>query len=70
MDNKELIYTLRTEAWEIDQLIKRLQKRSESLTVLADGLEAPIRAVEEKPQTETKFRKIVDSIYGEKPKRK
>ena len=69
MNRKELVYTIRNEAYEIEAAIKKLQQRSDNLKSLADDLEAATKPPEKETQPPGKFRKIVDSIYGEKPKK-
>ena len=70
MNKEDLVLALRTEAWEIRDLIKKMQKRSDKLNHLADDIEAQGKPQPTKDEAPTKFRKIVDAIYGEKPARK
>lgn len=66
MNNNETVVLIRTEVWEIEALMKKLQRRCDNLTTLADKLEREALPPEaRKGQPKTKFRKIVDSIYGE-----
>jgi hypothetical protein len=69
MNRKEIVERVRTEANELEALIKKLQFRCEHLKWLADALEsdgAPPAAPNQKPVPESKFRKLIDKIYGEK----
>jgi hypothetical protein len=66
MNRKELAYTIRTDAKEIEAVIKKLQYRCDHLKWLADQLEAVGKRPEEKEGPPSKFRKMVDKIYGEK----
>lgn len=70
MKKEDLVLALRTEAWEIRELIKKMQKRLEKLDSLADDIESEGKPKSQEPLPPSKFRKIVDSIYGEKPTRK
>ena len=70
MNKEELVLALRTEAWEIRELIKKMQKRSDKLSGLADDIESQGKTQPKNDVAPTKFRKIVDAIYGEKPARK
>jgi len=68
MNKQELVYAIRKEVYELEQQIKKLKQRCDNLTALADDLEeVKKKAAEQEPPSQ--FRKIVDSIYGEKPKR-
>ena len=66
MNRKELAFTIRTEAKEIEAIIKKLQYRCDHLKWLADQLEAAGKQPDEKELPPGKFRKMVDKIYGEK----
>lgn len=67
MNRKELAQTIRTEAKEIEALIKKLQYRCDHMKWLADQLEAFGKKPEDgKEVPPSKFRKMVDKIYGEK----
>jgi len=66
MNRKELAFTIRTEAKEIEAIIKKLQYRCDHLKWLADQLEAAGKQPDQKELPPSKFRKMVDKIYGEK----
>jgi len=69
MNRKEIAKRVRIEADELDALVKKLQFRREHLTWLAEKLESdgasPV-AQNQKPVPESKFRKLIDKVYGEK----
>jgi hypothetical protein len=68
MNKKEIAERVRIEANELGTLVKKLQFRSEHLRWLADALESdgkPPAAQNEKPVPESKFRKLIDKVYGE-----
>jgi hypothetical protein len=69
MNKKEIAERVRIEANELEALIKKLKYRSEHLKWLADTLESdgkPPDAQNQKPVPESKFRKLIDKVYGEK----
>jgi hypothetical protein len=66
MNRKELVITIRTEAKEIEAIIKKLQYRCDHLKLLADQFEAAGKGPDQKELPPSKFRKMVDKIYGEK----
>ncbi len=71
MDKKELVYAIRKEVYELEVQIKKLKQRCNNLTALADEIEeVKKKKAEAEQEPPSKFRKIVDSIYGEKPKRR
>jgi len=58
---------MRQDVKEMEELIKKFQYRCDHLKWMADQIEATgTKPAAAKPETKTKFRKIVDSIYGEK----
>lgn len=68
MNKKEIVQHIRTEASDIEALVKKLQYRCERLRWLADVLEAegkPPVDENQKPVPESKFRKLIDKVYGE-----
>jgi hypothetical protein len=72
MNRKEIVERVRIEAKELEALVKKLQYRSEHLNWLADALESdgkPPPAPTDKLGAGSKFRKLIDKVYGEKPKR-
>jgi hypothetical protein len=73
MNAKEIAQRVRVEATELEALIKKLQFRLEHLKWLAESLEiaANPKAGREQPTppgSESKFRKLIDKVYGEKAK--
>jgi len=69
MNRKEIAQRVRTEANELEALIKKLQFRCEHLQWLAGELESGgVRpgAQNQKPVPESKFRKLINKVYGEK----
>ena len=72
MNKPEIAATLRQEVGELEQAIKKLQARCERLKTFVLNLEAEIAAAEGSPQPpapDSKFRKVIDQVFGEKPKR-
>jgi hypothetical protein len=71
MNRQELVEALRKEAWEIEALMKKMQTRRDRLHGLADDIESDGKP--RNPQGDAppnKFRKFVNTLYGEKPKKK
>jgi hypothetical protein len=69
MNKKEIVERVRIEANELEALVKKLQYRSEHLRWLADALESdgrPPSAKNQEPVPESKLRKLIDKVYGEK----
>ena len=69
MNRKEIAERVRIEANELEALIKKLKYRWEHLKWLADTLESDGKAPDaqnQKPVPESKFRKLIDKVYGEK----
>lgn len=72
MNKKEIAASLRSEVGELEVAIKKLQARVEKLKTFVLDLEAEIEAAEGKPTApapDSKFRKVIDQVFGEKPKR-
>ena len=70
MNKAEIAATLRTEVGELEVLIKKLQARLERSKRLVLDLEAEIAGpAAAKTVPESKFRKAIDQVFGEKPKR-
>jgi len=68
MTRKEIAQRVRIEADELAALVKKLQFRCEHLKWLADTLESdgkPPAAQNQKPVPESKFRKLINKVYGE-----
>jgi hypothetical protein len=69
MNKKEIAERVRIEANELAALVKKLQYRSKHLNWLADALESdgkPPADQNQKPVPESRFRKLIDKVYGEK----
>jgi hypothetical protein len=70
MNKKEIAATLRNEVGELEVSIKKLQSRCDRLKSLVLELEAENSGPEaQRPVRESKFRKAIDKVFGEKPKR-
>ncbi len=70
MNKKEITEALRAEVGHLELEIKKLQARCEKLKTFVLDLEAEIAGPEvQKPVEESQFRKVIDSVFGEKPKR-
>lgn len=72
MNKAEIAAGLRQEVGELEAAIKKLQARCERLKTFVLNLEAELEAAEGKPSTpapDSKFRKVMDQVFGEKPKR-
>ena len=70
MNKAEIAATLRKEVGELELLILKLQTRLERSKQLVLDIEEEVAG----PQTQTplpdgKFRKVIDSVFGEKPRR-
>ena len=70
MNKTEIAATLRKEVGELEVVIKKLQARCERMKTFVLDLEAEITGPETpKPATASQFRKVIDQVFGEKPKR-
>jgi hypothetical protein len=72
MNKTEIAATLRQEVGELEVSINKLQARCEVLKTFVLELESEIagpKAQNQKPVEDSKFRKAIDSVFGEKPKR-
>jgi hypothetical protein len=70
MNKKEIAETLRQEVGELEVTIKKLHARCERLKRIVLDLEDEIAGPEaQKPEPESKFRKAIDRVFGETPKR-
>jgi hypothetical protein len=70
MNKKEIAEALRKEAGYLELEIKKLQARCERLKMFVLDLEAEIAGPEaQKIVPDSQFRKVIDSVFGEKPKR-
>jgi len=71
MNKKEIAEKLRNEIGHLELAIKKSQERCEKLKVFCLDLEEEIAVAEgniPKPEVPSKFRKVVDSVFGETPK--
>ncbi len=73
MNKKDIAETLRTEVGALEDLIRKLQTRSdrlkEMLFELEEELEGPASAKQIKALgPDSKFRKVIDRVFGEAPK--
>ncbi len=73
MNKQEIAETLRNEVGELEVLIKKLNARCDRMKSLVLKLEAEIAGQDPRSQTpvpDSKFRKMIDKVFGEEPKRK
>jgi hypothetical protein len=71
MNKTEIAVSLREEVGQLEVSIKKLQDRCEKLKRFVLDLEDEIAgpaARNQIPVEDSKFRKVVDQIFGEKPK--
>ncbi len=70
MKKDEIAAALRLEVGELEVIIKKLHTRCERLKRFVLDLEGEIAGpLAKAPQPDSKFRKIVDSVFGEEPKK-
>jgi proteasome assembly chaperone (PAC2) family protein len=72
MNKTEIAEALRQQVGELEVSINKLQARCEKLKRFVLDLEEEIAgpaAQNQKPVEDSKFRKVVDQIFGEKPTR-
>jgi hypothetical protein len=72
MNKIEIAEALRQEVGELEVSIQKLQARCERLKRFVLNLEAEIAGPEVQnqiPVKDSKFRKVIDQVFGEKPKR-
>ena len=73
MNKQEIAETLRNEVGHLGVEIERLQARYERLKAFVLDLEAEVHGPPVEPKKtilDGKFRTVIDSVFGEKPKRK
>jgi len=73
MNKQEIAASLRQEVGELEQSIKKLQTRCERLKRFVLDLEAEIAGPQSQPShpiAESKFQKVINHVFGEKPKTK
>jgi predicted nuclease with TOPRIM domain len=71
MNKREIAETLRTEVGALEDLIKKLKSRSDRLKKMLFELEEEIAgpaAQNQKFGPDSKFRKMIDWVFGETPK--
>ena len=72
MNKQEIAETLRNEVGDLEVSIKKLQARCDRMRSLVLKLEAEIAgpaAQNQTPGPDSKFRKMIDKVFGEEPKR-
>jgi hypothetical protein len=70
MDKTEIAASLRQEIGELEAAVKKTQVRVERLKQFVLDLEDEIAGpIGRAPLPDSKFRKVIDSVFGEKPKR-
>ena len=70
MNKTEIAAKLRQEVGKLEVLIKKLQARCEELKTFVLDLESEIADPHaQKSVGSSKFRKVIDQVFGEKPKR-
>jgi len=70
MNKKEIAEALRAEVGHLEVAIKKLHDRCDRLKTFVLDLEAEIAGPEaQKSVPDSQFRKVIDSVFGEKPKR-
>jgi hypothetical protein len=69
MNKKEIAEALRQEVGELEVSIKKTQERCDRLKQFVLSLEAEISGPPKSSEADSKFRKVIDSVFGEKPRR-
>ena len=72
MNKKEIAETLGAEVWHLEAEIKKLQARCDKLKTFVRNLETEVSgpaASNQKTIFDTKFGKLIDRVFSEKPKR-
>jgi hypothetical protein len=69
MNKTEIAEVLRQEVSLLNSSLKKVQARCDRLKQLVLDLEAEISPPRPAGEGEGKFRKVIDSVFGEKPKR-
>ena len=70
MNKAEIAAALRQEVGELEVSIKKLQARCEKLKRFVLDLEDEIAGPPKPPGPDSKFRKMVDKVFGEEPKQR
>jgi predicted nuclease with TOPRIM domain len=69
MNKQDIAETLRTEVGALEDLIRKLKSRSDRLKRMLFELEDEIAGpTAQKPGPDSKFRKMIDRVFGEPPK--
>jgi len=70
MNKAEIAASLRQEIGELEVAVKKVQARVERLKRFVLDLEEEIAGPQAQVnQPDSKFRKVIDSVFGEKPRR-
>lgn len=69
MNKAEIAAALRQEVGELEVSIKKVQARCEKLKRFVLDLEEEVAGPPKPPEPDSKFRKMIDQVFGEKPKR-
>jgi hypothetical protein len=70
MNKAEIAETLRKEVGELEVAITKLHAKCERMKRFVLELEDEIAPTPARPpEAESKFRKVIDQVFGEKPKR-
>jgi hypothetical protein len=74
MNKRDIAETLRTEVWALEDLIKKLKSRSDRLKQMLLELDQEMAGPAAQKEIkmlgpDSKFRKVLDQVFGEKPKR-
>jgi hypothetical protein len=70
MNKAEIAETLRKEVGELEVVINKLHARCERMKQFVIDLEDEIAPPQNRPPgADSKLRKVIDQVFGEKPKR-
>lgn len=70
MNKAEIAELLRREVGELEVTIKKVQGRCDRLKRLVLDLEEELAPTPKGPRPDSKFRKVIDQVFGEKPRAK
>lgn len=68
MNKAEIAAILRQEVGQLEVSIKKLQTRCDKLKRFVLDLEEEIEGPSKPPEPDSKFRKMIDKVFGEEPK--
>jgi len=68
MNKAEIAAALRQEVGQLEASIKKLQTRCDKLKRFVLDLEEEIEGPAKPPEPDSKFRKMIDKVFGEEPK--